>query len=313
VVVTLAPVGTVDADAPYRRVVRKVDPRAGLVRTWRLEGGVSARVTALEIRWPGGRRGRLVVREYGEVTLRANPRVAEDEHRLLEIVRAAGVPAPRPFLADSSGQLLARPYLVVSMVAGQSGLGDADEVRGQVTALASALAAIHRTPRGEAPFLSDITERFARRLRQRPARLDEALSEGVIRAALARLWPPGPGNTPVILHGDFWPGNTLWRDGRLMAVIDWEDAGTGDSLTDLANGRLEIAMFGGQEAMAEFTGRYRSLLPTVGDTNLPCWDLCAALRPAGQMSSWGLDAATLTRLRDGHRVFVRQALDALPS
>lgn len=98
-----------------------------------------------------------------------------------------------------------------------------------------------------------------------------------------------------------------------MAVIDWEDAGTGDPLTDLANGRLEIAMFGGQEAMAEFTGRYRSLMPTVDDTNLPCWDSCAALRPAGQMSSWGFDAATLTRLRDEHRAFVRQALDALPS
>ncbi|HEX4060220.1 MAG TPA: hypothetical protein VHY58_04280 [Streptosporangiaceae bacterium] len=39
----------------------------------------------------------------------------------------------------------------------------------------------------------------------------------------------------------------------------------------------------------------------------------AALRPAGRMSSWGLDAATLGRLRDGHRAFVRQALDALPS
>src|SRR5438067_5191571 len=28
-------------------------------------------------------------------------------------------------------------------------------------------------------------------------------------------------NERVLLHGDFWPGDTLWRDGRLVAVIDW--------------------------------------------------------------------------------------------
>ena len=311
--VTLAPVGTVDGDTSFRRVVRAIDPGAELLRSWRLEGGVSTRVTALEIGRPGGRREKLVVRQYGDAKLRANPNVAEDEFRLLELVRAAGVPAPRPFLADASGHMLSRPYLVSALVEGESGLGTGGDVRSEVRELAGVLARIHGIPRGGAPFLADKNERVRRRLGERPARLDETLSEGDIRAALARLWPPRSPNAPVLLHGDFWPGNTLWRDGRLAAVIDWEDAGIGDPLTDLANGRLEIAMFHGQDAMREFTGRYRSLVPSADYTNLPCWDLCAALHPAGQMASWGLDASTLARVRDGHRAFVVQALDALPS
>jgi aminoglycoside phosphotransferase (APT) family kinase protein len=32
----------------------------------------------------------------------------------------------------------------------------------------------------------------------------------------------------------------LWRDGRIVAVIDWEDAQVGDPLADLANTRLEL-------------------------------------------------------------------------
>jgi aminoglycoside phosphotransferase (APT) family kinase protein len=40
--------------------------------------------------------------------------------------------------------------------------------------------------------------------------------------------------TPVWCHGDFWPGNFLLRDGRLVAVLDW-DAATpqGLPLTDV--------------------------------------------------------------------------------
>jgi aminoglycoside phosphotransferase (APT) family kinase protein len=311
--VTLAPVSTVDADSPFRRVVTKACPEAELLRTWPLEGGVSAQITALEISRPGGRTEKLVVRQYGDTNVRANPNAAEDEFRLLEIVRAAGVPAPRPLMADSSGQILPRPYLVITLVEGQSGLDSRNDIRGQVRELAGALARIHGIPHGGASFLGDKNELFSRKLGERPARLDESLNEGDIRAALARIWPPVAGNEPAVLHGDFWPGNTLWRGGRLAAVIDWEDAGIGDPLTDLANGRLEIAMFHGQDAMREFTGRYRSLMPSADYTNLPCWDLCAALHPAGQMESWGFDAATLARLRDGHRAFVVQALDALPS
>ena len=173
----------VDADSPFRPVVRKVDPRAELLRTWRLEGGVSARITALEIGRPGGHREKLVVRQYGDANLRANPSVAEDEFRVLETVRAAGVPAPRPRLADASGQILPRPYLVIDLVEGQSGLGTQDDVRGQVRELAGVLARIHGIPRSDTPFLADKNELLRRRLAERPARLDEALSEGGVDIA----------------------------------------------------------------------------------------------------------------------------------
>ena len=27
----------------------------------------------------------------------------------------------------------------------------------------------------------------------------------------------------ALLHGDYWPGNVLWKNGALVGVIDWED------------------------------------------------------------------------------------------
>jgi thiamine kinase-like enzyme len=116
------------------------------------------------------------------------------------------------------------------------------------------------------------------------------------------------------LHGDYWPGNLVWRAGALVAVIDWEDARVGDPLADLANSRLELLFFFGAEAMQTFTTRYLAGAAADLDVaHLPYWDLCAALRPCSKLSTWGLEAALEQQLRERHHTFVAQALAALGS
>ena len=299
------------AEDPFGQLVRVMNPQAELVRGWPLTGGVSAQVTALETRLPGGRRDKLVVRQYGPANLAADPHAAAHEAELLGVLRAAGLPVPRPRHADESGAILPGPYLVVEFADGAALEQPPDDPLDAARQLAAVLAAIHRVPRAGLRFLRDTMQMFTARLSGRPAALDEDLSERQVRDALARAWPPARRNEPVLLHGDFWPGNTLWRDGRLAAVIDWEDAGSGDPLADLANGRLEIAMLLGATAMGEFTGHYRALMSSLDYAALPVWDLCAALRPAGKMASWGLDPGALSRLRRGHHKFTAQALATL--
>ena len=38
----------------------------------------------------------------------------------------------------------------------------------------------------------------------------------------------------VICHNDFYPCNLVWRDGRPVGIIDWDLAGPGDPLIDVA-------------------------------------------------------------------------------
>ncbi len=61
-------------DAKFQQLVRKIDTRSSLLRTWMLEGGVSARVTALEIERPDGLTEKMIVRQHGEADLKQNPR-----------------------------------------------------------------------------------------------------------------------------------------------------------------------------------------------------------------------------------------------
>ncbi|MDQ0417338.1 aminoglycoside phosphotransferase (APT) family kinase protein [Croceifilum oryzae] len=134
------------------------------------------------------------------------------------------------------------------------------------------------------------------------------MSEGRIRDVIEPIWPVAQKNSSTLLHGDFWPGNLLWKDGQLIGIIDWEDVAFGDPLADVANSRLEILWHFGMSAMNDFTAQYQSIMPTIDFENLPFWDLCAALRPTSKMNTWGLDEITLKRMRKSHSLFVKQAV-----
>jgi aminoglycoside phosphotransferase (APT) family kinase protein len=59
--------------------------------------------------------------------------------------------------------------------------------------------------------------------------------EARIMAAIAHHWPRLRLNPSVLLHGDYWPGNILWRDGTIEAVVDWEEAQFGDPALHLGD------------------------------------------------------------------------------
>lgn len=295
----------------FQQIADAVRPGAKLVEYKKLEGGVSAQVFALMVELPDGRSQKLVVRQYGEANLKADPNIASHEFELLRLLKARDLPAPEPFYADESCKILPGPYLVVQFIDGQT-VDEPADVKDFVRQMAEALVKIHQIDApAELSFLPDQQQVFTKKLALKPAQLDESLSESRIRDTLATHWPPAQQNKSVLLHGDFWPGNTMWRDGMLVGVIDWEDASIGDPLADLGNGRLEILMFFGSEASEEFTSCYKSLRPDLDYDNLPFWDLCAALRPAGKMADWGLDDATLNKLQAGHKAFVDQAIARL--
>ncbi|MBZ0289707.1 MAG: phosphotransferase, partial [Anaerolineae bacterium] len=219
----------------FVRVARHIDPRAKLRRYWTLTGGISAQVVGLEIEWRGGEIQKMVFRRHGADDLANNPQIAADEFALLHILTADGLPVPAPYHLDDSGAIFPTPYLVVEFIDGAPDFTPVNlsDFLGQ---LADVLARMHAVD-GATPaldFLPRLADQVAKTLRNRPAVLDDSLDEGRIRDALAAAWPLPQTNPLTLAHGDFWPGNVLWKDGELQAVIDWEDAVRGDPLADLA-------------------------------------------------------------------------------
>ncbi len=298
-------------DNKFARVVQMIDPQSKLLRTWELKGGVSARVTALEIERPGGHTKKLIVRRHGEVELKHKPQIATDEFKLLQLLHSVGLAAPRPYYLDQSGEIFPTPYLVLEYIEGKSEFAPSN-LPDLLLQLATQLSRIHAVDCShlDVSFLPKLEQRYAEKLRERPAQVDGSFDEGHIRDTLEVVWPIPQRNTSVLLHGDFWPGNILWKNGQLVAVIDWEDAASGDPLADVANSRLEILWAFGIDAMHSFTHQYRSMT-TIDFTHLPYWDLCAALRRVAQIAQWGLDDTTERTMRERHRWFTTRAFEKL--
>ena len=298
-------------DRQFEQLIHKINPQYKLLRVWELKGGISAQVTAIEIEQPDGQTRKMVVRQHGEVDLKHNPHVAADEFNFLQLLQSAGIAAPKPVYLDESGEIFATPCIVIEFVEGKPEFAPSD-LNDLLLQMAKHLSRIHTIDcsRLDVAFLPRQEDKYAAKFKQRPTIIDESLNEGRIRDVLESVWPLPQHNKPALLHGDFWPGNTLWRDGQLIAVIDWEDAEVGDPLADLANSRMEMVWAFGIDAMQRFTQFYQSMTP-IDHTNLPYWDLCAALRPAGKISEWAADESVEKSMREGHRLFINQAFEKL--
>src|SRR5687768_15554866 len=101
------------------QVVQAVQPHGKLIRAWTLKGGLSAQMTALEVRLAEGQTKKLIVRRPGAMAVQQNTHAAADEFKILHIVQSAGVRAQQPYHLDQSGEIFPEPYLVIEYIEGQ--------------------------------------------------------------------------------------------------------------------------------------------------------------------------------------------------
>ncbi|HIM60318.1 MAG TPA: DUF1679 domain-containing protein [Dehalococcoidia bacterium] len=50
--------------------------------------------------------------------------------------------------------------------------------------------------------------------------------------------------TSYLVHGDYWAGNTLWKNEKLVAIVDWEEPRIGEPTFDIT-GLVQDAAFSG--------------------------------------------------------------------
>lgn len=228
-------------------ILQRVFPGA-LVHDWEpLFGGVSANAISVELELPTGDRRRIVVRRPGCPTIEEGRRVARYEYRVLALCKSANITVPTPCFLDEE-----KAALVLEYIEGTVDFAPRDS-SSLLRQMAAQLARIHQVCIGaDFDFLPRLSDSLARSLAGQPEQLDLALDEPYLRSVLRELWP-WPSNRDRLLHGDYWPGNLLWRDQRLAAVIDWEESTLGDPLADVATTRLDLWWAFGESAMHAFT------------------------------------------------------------
>jgi len=232
----------------------------------------------------------------------------------LRLAARAGIPVPR-LLGHDDGTATGIPLVLTEYLSGSSQIPlrpDPARLRA-LGALAARLHAVPLQPSAELPArdrpIAGMDFAQLRREQEPRALLEEA------EALIARTHPAA--DRGVFVHGDLWQGNTLWRDGRLTGLVDWDCAGAGAPGVDLGSLRCDAAICYGLQVPDHVLAGWEQAAGRAAE-DVAYWDVVGALATPPDMAWFAdairdqgrrdLDQAILLQRRDA---FLAQALDRL--
>ncbi len=233
-------------------------------------------------------------------------RRARVEYQALRWLNLHQRPAPEPVFLDDSGNLLGGPGLVTRFLPG-SPILDPPYPPDLGRQMALTLAGIHAYPcdASAQAFLLDKNREalWFRQWGSIPAWMAADPDGWLIWEAIERLLPRQEETPPRLCHADFWGGNVLCLEGKITAVVDWEEAAYDDPGTDVAYGYMNLVLSGLDQDAQEFLSTYISV--TGGPVaNLALWKLAEAVRPIYLPEGW-IDHSPV---RERFRRFVQEAV-----
>lgn len=270
-----------------RSILQTIAPDLDLVSIGPATGAFTNQVNILECRSTGGNTIRLMAKLLTDPDAWDAKERASAEFHGLRIARNHGIPAPEPLYLDETGEVLGAPGIVTRMVEGKQVAAPAD-VEKWASCLADLLLTIHhvRPNEGERSLLyagNDLGLYFLER--DYPEKMAGHPLSKTIFSAVRDLSADIERVPGVLVHMDFWPGNVLWRHGRISAVLDWDAAAYGDPALDVAYFRLNMYLRGIKQAADIFLNRYER---QSGERvrNLGFWELARAAGPLPDPAAW---------------------------
>ncbi len=210
-----------------------------------MAGGGSCDVFALD---RGG--SRWVLRRAPRHASSASAHNVLREFRILDAIKERAVPIARPVVACGDPEVFGAPFYVMERVDGtpirssvpQAWASMPESHGAALDQLIDALVAIHAVD-WKACGLDDVAHAgpyLPRQLSRWLAQLDSYNGRDLPAARVTAAWLERnlvPERPPALCHGDYKLDNVLFAPEappRLLAVVDWEMAGIGAPLVDLA-------------------------------------------------------------------------------
>jgi aminoglycoside phosphotransferase (APT) family kinase protein len=182
---------------------------------------------------------RLVMRLPPPGARIAGPADIPRQGRIMDALSRQGLPVPGVRSMSSEPVIDGRPYVLVEAVDGVRIELTAGHFPNEVIAgsAVDTLKRLQAVPLERTGIADEQPQELAAELARWTWLMDRAPEEltgeapGLVSLLESRM--PAP-KQPVLVHADFHYGNMLFREGRLVALLDWEIAQLGQPLLDLA-------------------------------------------------------------------------------
>ena len=273
------PYAPIPTDEQLERV-RDAIGASALVHSTRIQAGLGC---TMDVLTEGSTR--IVLRRYGPWSRDREVDVAARETRALELLQRANIPAPAPIWIDSDG-VFDEQAILISFVEGAPDLTPSNPFE-WAEQLASVLIRIHdvRLEESDLDLFPPGAGEDIRKIQENPEMvLEHPLGEDLLRRRVM-LGSRDIESDQVFSHTDYWPGNTLWNQGELAAVVDWESPSFGDREMDVAYCSLDIRYLGMDRVADHFVKAYRE---ASGNplADLIHWEAVALCRPMPDIAEW---------------------------
>ena len=252
----------------------------------RIQGGLGCTMDVLRVAEPGRTPTRMILRRYNPWCAEHKPRAAEIEFAVLSHLQQHGVPAAEPVWVDRQSTF-ETPSMVIGFLSGEA-QKQPDDPMDYAAQLARMLARLHDVSPAGLP--DDLTDYNAAEVSLLSAKAPP--DSMTLHPLGTRLWERQRRerervelNVGTFLHGDYWPGNTLWQGQNLTAVVDFEEVGVGDPALDVAIAAVNLKLEPWPEASDHFVSVYRAETGRALET-LRFWEMKELRRPMPDIARW---------------------------
>lgn len=278
----------------FEQIASTIDRSARVASTRRLAGGMSCRMDVLDIEVNSSNLS-VIVRQYEDDPLREDDRRNHLETATLELLANHQVLAPRVVLDETiTGRILGRPAITISYLDARSGIRP-ERPEQWATQLAQAIAEVHAIDLPDGirsilrPGYSDAESWM--NARNPPPRFTDHEHGTELWTAMKQMWPEVDTSAKKLIHADFWNGNTVWKDDKLVAITDWEMPAIGNPMIDVGYILSDFAYIELDVEQA-FCNAYEKS-SGLAARDVLFWKMAAASRMLSDPAGWALTESDL--------------------
>lgn len=267
-----------------------------------LEGGVSSEVFLIAVESKKGEE-KIVLRTEGGPPAENS---IKTEYLLLEKLHQTKVPCAKPIHLDHSKEILDKDFMLMTYLEGTIEIPKIKNF-GFLNKMVGILKNIHNVDTKILPTL--------------PCRFDptydlfEFLPNAKINKELKAIlkgYDTFYSGKPVLLHGDFWPGNILWIKDEISGVLDWEYAAIGDPVSDLAVASLELKYDYGKRGVDRFLDLYSKNF-SIDQSRFSLWLIYVSASTLFFIDEWNLEKARKNLMKREAMLTIEEEIKFLSS